>query len=225
MVTDDRERRIDLRQPCIAADCSPPVSRVDAMAAVGLYEYYVVGHAAVTFHSRGTARHPSYCQPARLGALREQAFDLASRHMAFDCITVDDRGVAAAERIGDAVAGPVAFRVPHVLGLHTEAVGAQMLDPRAAAASGGFLVDDHRLRGVRAAVRQQGCSQKQQDKFPSLHAVHSFEIGADRSKIGSDRSPAGSPAAASIHASVRVRFQAVRILAAGNPARLIHIKR
>jgi hypothetical protein len=71
--------------------------------------------------------------------------------MTLDGIAAHHRGVTAAQRVGYAVARAIAFRVFHVLGLHTEAVGAQMLDPRAAAASSRVLVDDHLVCGVRAA--------------------------------------------------------------------------
>ena len=200
------------------------VTLINRGRAIGFHEHDGVGHRPVTLHPRRTARHPGYRQPARLRPLGEQAFDLARGDMPFDRVAVDDRGVAAAERVGDAVAGPVRFRIRDIDRLHTEAVGAQMLDPRAAAASGGVLVNHHRLRGVRGAGRQQSRSRQDQDKLPSLHVVLSFKTGADRHKIGSDCSPAGSPAAASIHAFARVHFLTVRMLTAGNSVCLIHIK-
>jgi hypothetical protein len=89
--------------------------------------------------------------------------------VAFDGVTFNDRGMAAAERIGDAVARAVAFGVRHILRLHTEAVGAQMVDPRAAAASPGILVDDHGLRCVRAFDRAQRRSHNDNEELPSFH--------------------------------------------------------
>lgn len=163
------------------------VTLINRGRAIGFHEHDGVGHGPVTLHPRRTARHPGYRQPARLRPLGEQAFDLAGGHMALDRVAVDHRGMAAAERVGDAVAGPVRFRIRDIDRLHTEAVGAQMLDPRAAAASGCVLVNDHRVCRIRAARCQQGRSRKYQDKLPSLHVVHSFKTGADQRKIASDR--------------------------------------
>lgn len=165
------------------------VTLINRGRAIGFHEHDGVGHGPVTLHPRRTARHPGYRQPARLRPLHKQTLDLAGGYMALDRVAVDHRGMAAAERVGDAVAGPVRFRIRDIDRLHTEAVGAQMLDPRAAAASGCVLVNHHRLRGVRAAGRQQSRSRQDQDKLPSLHFIHSFATDAGQREIVSARSP------------------------------------
>ena len=61
--------------------------------------------------------------------------------MALDCVPFHDGSVAAAQLIGNPVLRPIGIGVVYILRLRTEAVCSQMLDPRAAAASGRALVN------------------------------------------------------------------------------------
>jgi hypothetical protein len=131
------------RLPALRAlpDGSPAVSRVNAVTAVGQDEQNVVRNAPTSLHAGRSRRHSGDRETARLRTLGEEPLDLARGYVPFDRIALDDRGVAAAERVRYAEPGAVNPRVLHVLRLHTEAVCPQMLDPRAAAASAGILVD------------------------------------------------------------------------------------
>ena len=76
-------------------------------------------------------------------SLGEEPFYFLHRHVTFDHVTLDHGGVAAAQCNGDTVPRPISFRVVYLFRLHTEAVGSQMIDPRAAAASGRALINRH----------------------------------------------------------------------------------
>ena len=118
------------------------------MISIRKNQQYVVRDITVAFHPGRAGGHARYRKPPRLGPLRKQALHLLRRDVAFDRVALDHRRVAATEGIGYSVTGPVNLRVLHILGLHTEAIGPQMLDPRAAAASGRVLVNGDGVRGV-----------------------------------------------------------------------------
>ena len=138
---------------------------------VGLYEQHIVGLGAVALHTRRACGHAGYRQSLSLRALSEQAFDLASRHVTLDGIAAHHRGMASANRVGNAVAAADDARVLHMDRLHPEAVGAQMLDPRAAAASGGVEIDID-IRWLRGENRSRcDCGGERRDESPSVRHV------------------------------------------------------
>jgi hypothetical protein len=59
----------------------------------------------------------------------------------FEGVALDHRGMAAAELVGNSMTAADGARVVYLDWLHPEAAGAQVLDPRAAAASVGVQVD------------------------------------------------------------------------------------
>lgn len=138
-----------------------PVACVHRMAPVRQHEQHVERDAAVALHSGGSGWHARDRQSARFRSFGEQAFDLTRRHVALDRVTFDHGGVAASERIRHAEPRAVSFRILDVLGLHTEAVGPQMVNPRAATPSGSILVDGHGLRGIRRERREHECRSEQ----------------------------------------------------------------
>src|SRR5262252_2227562 len=92
--------------------------------------------------------------------------------MPLDRIALDHRGVASPETIRYFLAAAHDACIAHVVRLHTEAIGAQMIHPRAAAASVGIEVDVHvsRWRQGERATRNR-CAQRG-EKQPSVRHLH-----------------------------------------------------
>ena len=69
--------------------------------------------------------------------------------------------IVISERVRNAEARTVGFGIRYILGLHTEAVRSQMVNPRAAAPSGRVLVDGDGFRGMAREGRehQRRCKQ------------------------------------------------------------------
>lgn len=110
------------------------------MLAVPVDQQHVVAFGLAGFHSRRTLRHAGHGKADGSGPFGEQALDLARRHVSLDGITFHHRGVAATERIWNTVTAAHDAGVFYMYGLHPEAVGAQVVEPRAAAASTGVEV-------------------------------------------------------------------------------------
>ena len=163
------ERELERSVALTAQTRLTPVAGVYRMAAVRKNEQHVVGLAAATFHSGRASRHARDCKASRFRALLEQALDFPRWHVALDCVAFDDGGVAAAQRVRYAEARPVGFGILHILGLHTEAVCPQMVDPRAAAPSGCVLVDGDGFRSMAGEGREH---QRRSKKNRAQHRSH-----------------------------------------------------
>lgn len=160
------------------------VSRINSGTPVRQNQQHVVRNAAVAFHPRGAAGHARYREPARFRPLGEQPPDFPGRHVAFDRIAVDHRRVATTVNLGHAEPCPVDVRIPHILKLHTEAIGPQMVDPRAAAASGWALVDGDRFIGGMSRMHGlEGRCKNRKQEFTSFHLICSFAYDIDWCEI------------------------------------------
>ena len=124
------------------------IARVDRRAPIRIHEEHIIGiGATAAFHAGCPIRHARYHQPASFRPFGQQSLDLARRHVAFDRKAPDNRSVATPKSGGNAISRPKVTGLRHVLRLHTEAVGPQVIDPRAAAASGGPHVYGNHIGG------------------------------------------------------------------------------
>ena len=111
-------------------------------------------------HSRRAGRHSRDREPTGLRALSEQPLDLARRHVAFDGIAFDHRGVAAAQVLRYACLATEYGGVGDVQWIHTEPVRAEVVTPRDATASSRVLVQLDAADGLGFARRNlsRACS-------------------------------------------------------------------
>src|SRR5581483_2185183 len=129
-----------------AMRCSVP--GVDRLVSGFVERDHVVSLLGVALHARRTERHPRHGESGYLRSLAEQAVDIPRRHMPLDHIAFDQRGMTGSKLGGNAMASFVRSDVGYLAGLHIEPVGAQVIDPLAAAAAGRALVNDN-FRGAR----------------------------------------------------------------------------
>jgi hypothetical protein len=94
--------------------------------------------------------------------------------MSLDRVAFHQRGMAAAKRLWNAVAAAINARVFNGDRLHTEAVGAQMVNPRAAATSRRFEIDFHGRR-LRREAESWGCRgyERRREGSSGHHAITS----------------------------------------------------
>ena len=121
--------------------CSSAVSRIYGVSPIGMDEKHVKCLGARALHPGRSSRHSRHREPARFRTLGQKPLHFPRGHVTFDHVAFHHGRVAATQRIRHAVLRAISLGIVDVFRLHTEAVCSQILNPRAAAASGWALID------------------------------------------------------------------------------------